>query len=435
MEILWILLLVLLNGVLAMSEIAVFSSRSARLSARADAGDKGAQAALALIDSPDRFLSTVQIGITLVGILAGAFGGATVGRQLGEWYARVLPFTAPYSQSLGVGSVVIFTTYLSLVLGELVPKRVGLQYAEQIASAIALPMRGLSTLAAPLVWLLSRSTNLILWLLQIRPSDEADISDGEIIQMVKDGSDDGVFDQLEVQMVRGVLTLDDRPITSMMTPRTELIGLDLDDPQEEQLARIAQDPFAYYPAYRDGIDNIVGLLRTRDLLPRLVRGEPINLEDHLLEPIFVPESLPASRLLTLFKQEGVHMAVVLDEFGGIEGIVTLNDVLTEIVGNIEPEEPAIVQREDGSWLVDGITLLERLFDLFGEHTFYPDDDERYGYITLAGFVMSQFDRLPKIADHFIIGEWRFEIVDMDGRQIDRVLISHAAPPAPQEGKI
>ncbi|MEL6148241.1 MAG: hemolysin family protein [Chloroflexota bacterium] len=423
MQLLIIFLLVLLNGLLAMSEIAVVSARKARLQQRADDGSSGAKAALILAEDPNRFLSTVQIGITLVGIIAGAFGGATVGVQFGEWLAARVPAIAPYSETIGIGAVVVLTTYLSLVLGELVPKRLGLRYSEAVASAVAVPMGRVSMLFAPVVWFLGASTSAVLRLLRVDSNRDNSVSESEILTMIEQGTDDGIFDSGEARMVRGVFELDDRRVNTIMTPRTAIHWLNLKDSLDDIKEQIISTPHNLYPVGDGSMDQVVGVIKAKDLLIPLVHGESIDLRKLMRRTIYIPGVATASAALDLFRSSGAEMAIVVDEHGGVDGVVTANDVIEEIVGDIDAEDPDVVTRADGSLLVDGRISMKDLLASLPDGFTLPQD-EAGNYRTLAGFVMARLGRLPRIADRFDYGEYRFEIMDMDGARIDRVMISH-----------
>ena len=314
MEVLIILILVIINGAFAMSEIAVVSARKARLRQYAERGDQRALAALKLANDPNRFLSTVQVGITLVGILAGAFGGSTLAHTFETQLARIEPFE-PYSQALGFAAVVLLTTYLSLVIGELVPKRLALNNAEQIASYVARPMRVLSRVMAPVVSLLTLSTDLILWVLRVQDREEEHPTDEEITVMIKQGAKAGAFEETESHMVAGVLRLDDLQTGMIMTPRTEIVWLNLDDDLEKNLARIAEHPFSNYPVGHGDPDNIAGVIHIKDLTREQIRNQPIDLQALARKPLIVPESHPVSRLLESFKRTGEHVTLVICEYG------------------------------------------------------------------------------------------------------------------------
>lgn len=422
-EAIFILILILANGVLAMAEIAVISARKARLQQRADEGDEQASAALELANDPADFLSTVQIGITLVGVLAGAFGGATIARQISIWVAGFPPL-APYSSAIGVGVVVILITYFSLVLGELVPKRLALNNPERVATLVAAPMRFLSQLASPLVRLLSKSSTLVLRLLGAKPSDEPPVTEEEIKVMIELGTQAGVFAEAEQDMVQAVFRLGDRRVGTLMTPRTELVWLDLDDPMEENQRKILDSIHSRFPVAQGSLDHVVGVVQAKDLLASCMRGDAFTLNDVLCQPLFVPESMPALKVLEQFRESRVHTALIIDEFGGFQGLVTLFDILESIVGEIpdagDLSELEVIQREDGTWLVDGMLPIDELKEIF--HLGMMPGEERGYYQTVGGFVMASLGRIPAASDHFYWAGLRFEVVDMDGLRVDKVLI-------------
>lgn len=421
-EVLLIFLLVVLNGVFAMSEIAVISARKTRLQQLADEGNTKAATALELAVHPDRFLATVQIGITLIGILAGAFGGATLTEEIAPWFSAI-PVLAPYSEAIAVALVVLFTTYLSLVIGELVPKRLALLQPERVASLIAPPMKTLSRVASPAVKVLSVSTNAILRLLGVRPMAEQPITEEEIKSMVAQGAQAGMIEEAERDIVESVFRLGDRRVDELMTPRTAVIWLDINDPPDITEQEIIASNHSRFPVCNGELDDILGVVLGKDLLVLKLRNEPLDLRPLLQRPLMVPESLPALRLLERFKQTGMHLALIIDEYGGVEGLVTLNDILEAIVGDVpdlnEPEEPMAVQREDGSWLFDGLIPIRDFEEILGVDTFANEGD----FLTLGGFVLGQLGRIPTAGNHFNWSQLRFEIVDMDGHRIDKVLVS------------
>jgi putative hemolysin len=426
-EVLFILLLLVANGVFAMSELAIVSSRKARLQRMAAAGDARARAALELANSPDRFLSTIQIGITLVGILAGAFGGATIAEQLGAQISRV-PALAEYGEAVGLGVVVLVITYLSLVVGELVPKRLALNNPERVARAVAGPMARLSRVASPFVRVLGVSTSAILHLLRLKASDEPPVTEEEIKVLIEQGAQAGVILEAEQEMVEGVFKLADRRVGALMTPRRDITWLNLNDPPEKLYAQISASPYSRFPVCAGALDNVVGVVKAKELLARCVSGAPLDLPAAMKRPLFVPDTRTALQVLEAFKGGRSHVAVVIDEYGAVEGLVTTNDILEAIVGDIAPAgargEEAAVRREDGSWLLDGALPVEEFGDIFP--TVRLPGDERGSYHTLGGFVMTHLGRVPRAADHF---EWqglRFEVVDMDGKRVDKVLVGPAA---------
>ena len=423
-EILFILLLLIANGVFAMSELAVVSSRKARLQRMAAAGDARARAALELANSPDSFLSTIQIGITLVGILAGAFGGATIAEQLGAQISRV-PALAEYGEALGLAVVVLAITYLSLVLGELVPKRLALNNPERIARAVAGPMGKLSRVASPFVRVLSFSTSAVLHLLRLKASDDPPVTEEEIKVLIAQGAQAGVILEAEQEMVEAVFKLADRRVGALMTPRRDITWLNLEDPPEKLYAQISESPYSRFPVCAGSLDNVVGVVKAKELLARCASGAPLDLRAAMRRPLFVPDTRTALQVLEAFKGGPTHVAVIIDEYGAVEGLVTTNDILEAIVGDIAPAgapgEEAAVQREDGSWLLDGALPIDELREIFPGGRLPAE--ERGGYRTLAGFVMAHLGRVPRAADHF---EWqglRFEVVDMDGRRVDKVLVT------------
>lgn len=426
-EALIVLLLIVANGLLSMSELAVVSARKARLQQRAEDGDAGARAALELAEAPDRFLSTVQIGITLIGIVAGAFGGASVASALAVQLNRIPPL-APYSEPLAAAIVVAAITYLSLVIGELTPKRLALRNPEGIAATVARPMRLLSSIAGPVVALLSGSSALVMKLLRIGPSTGPAVTEEEVQLLIEQGTEAGVFEQEERAIVERVLRLDDLRVGELMTPRVRLVWLDVEDPPEENWAKIESTRHIYFPVCEGGIDNVIGILSVKDLWSHASAGGEIDLRSLLIEPLYVPESMIALRVLEAFKQAGTDMALVIDEYSSIQGVITLHDVLEAIVGDIptpDSGDPQVQRREDGSWLLDGLLPIERLKTLLDVEQL---PGEEYGaYQTLGGFVMQQIGRVPAPADHFEWGGMRFEVVDMDGNRVDKVLVAPQQP--------
>jgi putative hemolysin len=423
-EIIIILVLIILNGVFAMAEFAIVSVKKIRLRHRADEGDTHAAAALEIVNEPTQFLSTVQIGITLVGILAGAFGGATVARELAVFLSG-FPSLAPYSDLLSIGIVVLVITYLTLIFGELVPKRLALNNAESIASAVAKPMRFLSLIAAPLVIILSHSTEAMLRVIQFRTISEPPVTEEEIKIMLAEGTEAGIFEKAELNMVEGVFNLGDRRVESLMTHRPDIVALDLDDPADENLRKIIQSDRSNFPVYQGNLDNIIGMISVKDVLTRLVEGLAPDIRGSVTKPLFAPEALPVLKLLESFKVTGVHIALVTDEYGGIQGVITLHDILEAIVGNIrtlgEPVDTPVVVREDGSWLINGDTPVEDIKTILSVDSF-PGEDQGH-YRTIAGLILFVLERIPKTGEHVEISGLRYEVVDMDGNRIDKVLVS------------
>jgi putative hemolysin len=428
-EIILLLVLIIANGALAMAEIAVISARKARLQKNAEEGDEKARAALRLAHDPGDFLSTVQIGITLVGVLAGAFGGATIAKHLSS-ALETIPVLAPYSAAVGVGIVVILITYFTLVLGELVPKRLALNNPEVIAMAVAQPMFTLSRLTSPLVKLLSKSSEGVLHLMGVKPKNEPPVTEEEIRVMIDQGTRAGVFEEVEQDMVEAIFRLGDRRVGTLITPRTEVIWLEVDDPIEDIQRKIMSSDYSRFPVAQGSLDHVIGLVQAKDLLAKTFSGEPLNLQEVMVQPLYVPETMPAFKVLELFRESRVHTALVIDEYGGFQGLVSLFDIMEAIVGEIpeigEITEPEIRQREDGSWLIDGKLPVDEFKVLF--HLKGMPDQERNYYQTLGGFVMTYLGHIPEAGDHFEWSGLRFEVMDMDGLRVDKVLIV----PEPEE---
>lgn len=432
-----LLALILVNGLFAMAEIALVTARRSRLTAMADAGNEAAIAALRLTEQPTRLLSTVQIGITSIGVLNGIIGEAAFSAPM---RAALLDLgtPAPAAAAAATAIVVVVITYLSIVLGELVPKRLGQVSPERIALASAQPMLLVSRLVAVFVRLLSVSTDLLLKLLRVRTDAHKMVTEEEINVVLEEGSDAGVIEVQEHEMVRNVFRLDDRQIASLMTPRNEIEFLDVEDPLTDNLTKIAQSSHSRFPLVRGDLDDVLGLVSSKELLGRFIRREGIDDLAKASSPaIFVPDSLTGLDLLQTFKQSPDHTAVVLGEYGQTLGIVTVQDILEAIAGEFKShpsEEPWAVEREDGSWLLDGLVPVSDLKDKLGLKTVPEEDKGRYN--TLAGMLMMLLARVPHAGDHIEWGGWRFEIVDMDGRRIDKVLVERRtddaslADPAP-----
>ena len=423
-EVLLIITLVLINGFFAMTEIALISSRKARLQSRAEEGDRGARAALHLVEAPTRFLSTVQIGITLVGILSGAIGGATLSRQLADLLGR-LPWLVPYNQPIALVVVVAVIAYLSLVFGELIPKRLALTDPERIAIKSSRFMEFLARLSGPVVSLLSATTDWGLRVLGVSPSSVADVTEEEVKVLIDQGTLNGVFEEVEQDMLESVFRMSDRTVETIMTPRTEMTWLDIEDPYEDVLREVTESSFSRFPVAQGSLDNMLGILQARELLAQAVSCQTVDLRSFLRTPIFLPESTPAFTALEQLKHGGMHMALVMDEYGGVLGLVTLFDILESIVGEIsagpgETSEPQIIRRPDGSLLLDGLIKVDVLKDLLDVNEL--PDENRAGFQTLGGLIMSQFGDIPVSGQFFDWDGLRFEVVDMDGRRVDKVLV-------------
>ncbi len=430
-EVAVVLVLILLNGAFAMSEMALVAARRTRLEAMAEAGSRPARAALRLAADPGRFLSTVQIGITLVGILAGAISGATVADRLGD-YLDTFSALAPYGDTLAIGLVVAATTYLSLIVGELVPKQIALGRPEAIAMAVARPMGRVSRVAGPLVTLLDTSTEAVLRLLRIEPSPEQAVTEEEIRTLITQGTRAGVLEPAERDMLEGVFRLADRPVRTLMTPRPEVVWIDLADSPADVRRKVIGAGASRLPLAKGRLDDVVGIVEARDVL---ARGEPAGADLRaVMRPVLaVHEGTSALRVLERFRSASTTLAVVVDEFGGVEGVVTASDVLEAIVGEL-PEVgreagPRAVERPDGSWLVDGLMAVDEVRARVPGVVLPSARD----YSTLAGFVVAQLGRIPRASDAFTHEGFRFEVVDMDGRRVDVVLISRTAPATPAAG--
>ncbi|MBL8666116.1 MAG: HlyC/CorC family transporter [Rhodospirillales bacterium] len=417
-----IVLLILLNGFFAMSELALVSSRRARLKQFVEQGRNGAATALRLADDPGRFLSAVQIGITLIGILAGAFSGATLAKALAGWLAT-FPAIAGFAETLAFLAVVVVITYFSLILGELVPKRIALADAEAVAVRVAPPMTLLSRVAAPAVWLLRISSEAVLRILGLSGDRQTTVTEEEVKAMVEEGADAGVFEASERDMIDGVLRLADRPVSAIMTPRIDVVWLDLAADLEQIRSRISGSGHSRFPVGNGDIDAIEGVVHAKDLLEGMMAGKPLDPRACVHEALFVHESTTVLKMLELFRSSRVHMALLVDEYGSFEGIITPTDILAAIAGAFPEDEaeaePVAVQREDGSWLIDGradISHVERIIERRGMQA---EGD----YHTLAGFVLWELGHVPQIGERLDWQGLRFEVIDMDGRRIDRVLVS------------
>jgi putative hemolysin len=400
-----------------MSEAALVASRKVRLQQQANQGDKSAQTALRLLQDPNVFLATVQIGITLVGVLAGAIGGATLAVALAQTLERV-PFLRPVAETLALAIVVLSITLISMWLGELLPKRLALHSPERIARAVAAPMFLFSRLFAPLVRLLSASTNAVLRLLRVNPSAEPPITEEELQVLLDQGTQAGVFAESEQDMVEGVFSLGDQRVYSLMTPRTEIVWLDVSDSPDVIRTKIGESDFSRFPVCQGSLDTILGIVKARDLLVPTLAGEPIRLKDKLRPAFYIPETTFASRAREIFKEQNRELMLVIDEFGALQGLLTLHDIIEEIVGDFDLEAQA-TQRQDGSWLLDGMLPIDEFKEIFKVQGL-PHETE---YETLSGFVMMSLGRLPQAADNFEWSGLRFEVMDMDARRVDKVLVT------------
>ena len=418
MEIVIIIGLILLNGVLAMSEIALVSARKTKLETEAKKGSKSAATALKLANEPDRFLSTIQIGITLIGILTGLYSGEALAYNFAEIIARV-PALQPYAIGIAKSTIVIIVTYLTLIFGELVPKRIGMACAERASMLVAKPMNFLSLISSPFVWLLSKSTALAVRMTGINTSEENKVTEEEIKAIVKEGFDGGEVQEVEQDLVERVFNLGDRNVGSIMTHRSELVWLDVTDTTEKIREKIEENLFNIYPVASEKFDNIVGVVYLKDLFGKIDQPD-FSLNQVLRPAQYVPENQSVYNALESFKRTHVKYGIVTDEFGGIQGIVTLKDIMEGLIGQVPEigEEPEIVQREDGTWLVDGQYSFYDFLEYFDMEDLYAEHD----YNTLSGLILEILERVPKTGEKLRWLSFEFEIVDMDGARIDKVLV-------------
>jgi putative hemolysin len=426
MDLLILLLLILLNGVFAMSEMAIVSARRPRLKAMADRGSRGARAALKLLDDPSRMLSTVQIGITLIGIVAGAYGATAIADDIAPWLARVSPQLAPTAPAIAFGFVIAVTTFLSLIFGELAPKRLALAAPERLAALMAPMMALLATLAAPVVLVLRGTTEGLLALLGLNRTREEDVTEEELQSLIDEGAKVGIIESEEREMIEGVMRLGDRSVRAIMTPRPDMVWLDLDHPREEVLQRIGESGHSRFPVAAGGADSIVGVVQTKELLAHLASTGEINLRAVMHPPAFVPETMSVLRLLEAMRGNPVRMVLVADEYGAVQGLVTAADLLESIAGDAAlSEDESIAQpvrRDDGSWLIDGMMPVDEFEQLVGIRDLRQADE----YATVAGLVMHLLRKLPQEGDRTERWPLRFEVVDMDGRRIDKVIVRRDA---------
>jgi putative hemolysin len=417
-----VLVLTIANGLFSMSEMAVVSARKARLQEIAERGNTEAKAALALANSPNRFLSTVQIGITLITILTGVFGGATLSDPIASAIARFIPQLAAYSPAIASTLVVIAITFLSLIIGELVPKRLALNSPERIAMAVAIPMRLVERMTAPIVLLLSLSTDLLLKLLGSNvASDEPQVTEEEIKVLMRQGAAEGTFDAAEQDMIERVFNLGDEPISALLTPRLDIVWLDLNDSLDENRQKMTDSRHSRYPVCQESLDNVLGIIHVKDLL---AQSYPFDLTTVLRQPLFLAETTHALKALELLKKTGNQVALVANEYGVTQGLITLNDVVEVIIGDIpfedEEQEQEAIRREDGSWLMDGRIAIDEFKELLSIEEL--PGEERDNYQTLGGFVITQLGHIPKSSDHFDWDGFRLEVMDMDGNRVDKVLV-------------
>lgn len=433
MDILIIFGLILINGLFAMSEIAVVSSKRIRLQKLSEAGSAGAQAAIDLADSPSRFFSTIQVGITLIGIFNGAFGEASLVAQLAPSLAP-LPVIGEFSREIALAIVVLGITFASLIFGELVPKRIAMQHPELVASLVAGPMQWLSRIMGPFVKILTVTTDFILKLLGLQQTKDDSVTEEEIAGLLKEGAEAGLFEKTEHDIVSRALRLNDQRVAALMTPRMDIHFIDLEDVLEANLIKIADSPYNRFPVCIGGLGHVVGFAHSGTLFEQMIRGKPVDIQAAIKPPLLVPETISAMQLLETLKENRAELALVINEYGEIEGLVTLSDVLGALVGDVavidEHYDEDAMQREDGSWLLDAGITFDRFREIFATEVVFPAEFSR-AYHTLAGFVLTQLAHIPKVSEHFEWEGYRFEVVDMDRNRIDRLLVSIVEPHGPE----
>lgn len=424
-KIILLFILLIINGLFSMTEMAVVSLRKSKLQSEVAKGNRKAQTAIDLAENPGDFFSTIQIVITLVGVVTGAIGSVAFSAPLARVIAQVAAVSR-FADSIAVLIVSLLVTYFSLVIGELIPKRIALASPEKIALNVSGAMTAIARISKPIVAFLSFSTDLGLKLLGVQENKEPAVSEEEVKVMIEEGKRSGVFEETEQDIVESVFRMSDRAVHAMMTPRTDVTWVDLDESTQEILDEIRESNDSYYPVVRGGADNVLGILNAKKILDRFILGEEVCLDELIDTPLYLPESTPALAALESLRKSGKQAAIILDEYGGFSGLVTLVDILEELVGEIpssddETYEPEIVTRDDGSWLIDGGLDIEDMKDMLGIDEL--EDQERVDYQTVAGFMLSQFGFIPKAGDSFQVGDYRFEVVDMDGRRVDKVLVT------------
>ena len=428
LDLIIILVLPIANAFFVMSEMALVSARKVRLQQMANQGDTRADAALQLANAPNQFLALVQLGITLLIIVSGAYGERAISKILAPVFS-LLPLLAPYNEAIASAVAILLITYLTLVIGELVPKQLALNNPEAIAAAVALPIKMLATIASPVVYLLSASTDIVVWLLGIEPCTDPQVTEEEIKLLLEEGTEAGTFEEAQQNMVEQVFRLRDRPVNALMTPRPDIVWLDLEDEPEENRQKMVNSTHSRFPVCQGELDKVLGVIHVTDLLGRSLSDQPFDLTGSLRPAVFVPESTLGLKVLELFKQTSTHIMLVVDEYGIVQGLVTLQDILEQIVGDVpsedEPENPQAVQREDGSWLLDGMLPIDKFKEIFSLTELQALHQSRYQ--TLGGLVITYLGRLPTLTEHF---EWqglRFEVMNIDGNRVDKVLVQCLLP--------
>ncbi|MGE3623304.1 MAG: hemolysin family protein [Bdellovibrionales bacterium] len=417
-----VFILILLNGFFAMAELAIVSARRARLKQMADDGSAGARHALDLAEDPTSFLSVVQTGITINGVLAATFSGATLAERFTGYFNEV-PWIAPHGEAVAIGATVAVVTYLSLFIGELLPKRIGISYAEPIAVHVAYLMKLFAKLAAPIVWLLRLSTNVSLGLIGLANPRNTAVTEEEVKHLIAEGAETGAIKPAEKAMLDRVMRLADRTVRTIMTPRLDMVWLGIEDSAHEHKKTIRASGYSRFPVARGDLEEILGIVHAKDILNAQFDGHVLALKTVMRPALIVPDTTPVLRLLDQFKQSGQHIAVVVDEYGSVEGLVSVTDILVAITGDLpERGQDATdkpVQREDGSWLIDGMTPIDEVESLLHLRDMQGEDGD---FHTLAGFVIEKLGRIPSAGDHFMWKDARFEVLDMDGRRVDKVMV-------------
>ncbi len=423
LEIVLMLSLILLNGVLAMSEVALLTSKRSKLTAMAQRGKKSAETALRISEDPTQFLSTIQIGITSIGLLSGIVGESIFAQPLSVWL-QSFGLSSQVTDITATVVVVVLITYIAITVGELVPKRIGQSNPERIAAFMARPMMTLSTITKPFVFILSVTTNSLLRILGIKRTHDNTVTEDEIEAILHEGSIAGLIEDQERELVKNVFRLDDRKLGSLMVPRSEIIFVDVNAPETESFNQIAESVRSRIPVCDGDLDSIIGVLSAKSALAAVARGETLSLRENLEDPLFVPETLTGMDLLEQFKQSRTHIAFVVDEYGSLEGLVTIQDIFDSLIGEISTEAEGItgpLQRDDGSWLFEGDTAIHELMDTL-ELEEVPEQD-RGRYHTVSGLILMLLGKMPIPGDHVVVGDWRLEVIDMDGRRIDKILAS------------
>ena len=425
MEILVIALLLLLNGIFAMYEIALISARRSSLEEEAKSGRLGAQAALALLAEPEKVLSAIQVGITLIGIASGAFAGLALAEDVAPLLKNV-GWLAPHAHTLSVVIVVGVITYLSLIIGELVPKTIALNNAEAIAIFLSPAMKVFGSVTYPVVWILSISTKIVLKLFGVQNRNEALVTEEELRMFLKKGSEHGVIEKEESDMINEVIRFGDKRAGALMVPRVDVVWIDIHQTNDEILSEVLSSPYPRMPVCEDEIDNIKGVVNVKEVLAYYIQHQTLHLEELLRDPLYIPEQAPALKVLEMFRETKKHFGIVINEYGSVEGIITLHDLTENIMGDLpalgDVNDPEVFQREDGSYLMDGSMKVEDIEDLLNVPSFFDSDEERPGVNTLGGLAMYQLNRIPAIGDKFSAGGYLFEIVDMDSNRVDKVLV-------------